>query len=208
MTRFLRLATRITALLTLLPLTTLQAATLPAIEAQQGAVVSEQRLASAVGLQILQAGGNAVDAAVAMGYALAVVNPCCGNIGGGGFMTLHLANGKNTFINFREKAPAAASADMYLNAQGELRPDSSLYGYLAVAVPGTVAGLDHALQRYGTLTRQLVMAPAIRLARQGFILTRGDTDIIDSQRSRLYADPLARVRFSGLMVARCSLAIA
>lgn len=105
MTRFLRLATRITALLTLLPLTTLQAATLPAIEAQQGAVVSEQRLASAVGLQILQAGGNAVDAAVAMGYALAVVNPCCGNIGGGGFMTLHLANGKNTFINFREKAP-------------------------------------------------------------------------------------------------------
>lgn len=94
MTRFLRLATRITALLTLLPLTTLQAATLPAIEAQQGAVVSEQRLASAVGLQILQAGGNAVDAAVAMGYALAVVNPCCGNIGGGGFMTLHLANGK------------------------------------------------------------------------------------------------------------------
>ncbi|WP_395755302.1 gamma-glutamyltransferase [Edwardsiella ictaluri] len=195
MTRFLRLATRITALLTLLPLTTLQAATLPVIEAQQGAVVSEQRLASAVGLPILQAGGNAVDAAVAMGYALAVVNPCCGNIGGGGFMTLHLANGKNTFINFREKAPAAASADMYLNAQVELRPDSSLYGYLAVAVPGTVAGLDHALQRYGTLTCQQVMAPAIRLARQGFILTRGDTDIIDSQRSRLCADPLARVRF-------------
>ncbi|AIJ07117.1 Gamma-glutamyltranspeptidase [Edwardsiella anguillarum ET080813] len=83
---------------------------------QLGAVVSEQRLASAVGLQILQAGGNAVDAAVAMGYALAVVNPCCGNIGGGRFMTLHLADGKNTLINFRERAPAAARADMYLGA--------------------------------------------------------------------------------------------
>lgn len=102
---------RITALLTRLSQVTLQAATLPAVEAQQDAVVSEQRLASAVGLQILQAGGHVIDTAVAMRYALAVVNPYCGNIGGG-FMTLHLADGKNTVINFRE----LISADMYLDA--------------------------------------------------------------------------------------------
>lgn len=195
MNRFPSLSAGLTALLTLIFPSLLPAATLPAVEARQGAVVSEQRLASAVGVQILQAGGNAVDAAVATGYALAVVNPCCGNIGGGGFMTLHLADGKNTFINFRERAPAAASADMYLDDQGALRPGSSLYGPLAVAVPGTVAGLDHALQRYGTLSRQQVMAPAIHLAQHGFILTRGDTDIIDSKREQLYADPLARQRF-------------
>ena len=85
-------------------------------------VVSSQHLASEAGVEILQAGGNAVDAAVAVGYALAVVNPCCGNIGGGGFMTLHLADGRDRFIDFREMAPAAATADMYLDAQGKVRP--------------------------------------------------------------------------------------
>ena len=95
---------------------TVQAATLPAVEAANGMVVSAQRLASEAGVAILQQGGNAIDAAVAVGYAEAVVNPCCGNIGGGGFMVAHLANGRNVFVNFRETAPAAATPDMYLDA--------------------------------------------------------------------------------------------
>ncbi len=106
----------------------------------------------------------------AVGYAQAVVNPCCGNIGGGG-MTIHLADGKDLFINFRETAPAAASADMYLDKDGKLIKDASLYGYLASGVPGTVKGLDYALEKYGTMSRQQVMAPAIKLAREGFTLT-------------------------------------
>jgi gamma-glutamyltranspeptidase/glutathione hydrolase len=166
-----------------------QAASRPAVEAEHGMVVSSQRLASEVGVEILKAGGNAVDAAVAVGYAEAVVNPCCGNIGGGGFMVLHLADGRDTFINFREMAPAAASADMYLDAQGNVVKDASLLGYLAAGVPGTVLGLDTALKEYGTLPRAKVMAPAIRLARDGFVLTRGDTDILDLRAYRFRADP-------------------
>src|SRR5476649_549984 len=113
----------------------LYAASNPAVEAQNGMVVTSQYLASQVGVDILKMGGNAVDAAAAVGYAQAVVNPCCGNIGGGGFMTIHLADGRDTFINFREQAPAAASANMYLDASGKVINDSSLYGYLAVGVP-------------------------------------------------------------------------
>jgi gamma-glutamyltranspeptidase/glutathione hydrolase len=139
--------------------------------AASGMVVSENRIASAVGADILRSGGNAVDAAVAVGYALAVVNPCCGNIGGGGFMTIHLANGKDIFINFREKAPHAASKNMYLDQKGDVIPDLSVKGYLAVAIPGTVLGLDTALQKFGTMTRQQVMAPAIKLAADGFTVT-------------------------------------
>jgi gamma-glutamyltranspeptidase/glutathione hydrolase len=164
------------------------AASLPAVEAQHGMVVTSQRLASETGLAILKRGGNAVDAAVAVGYALAVVNPCCGNIGGGGFMTLHLADGRNVFINFRETAPAAASANMYLDAAGKVIKNASLDGYRAVGVPGTVLGLDSALQQYGTLSRAQVMAPAIKLARAGFILARADTDILHTSTERLRAD--------------------
>lgn len=137
-------------------------------------VVSEQQVASEVGADILKAGGNAIDAAVAVGYALAVVNPCCGNIGGGGFMTIHLQNGENVFLNFRERAPLAASKDMYLDKTGRVIPGKSTYGYLAVATPGTVLGLDTALQRYGTMTRRQVMAPAIRLAQDGYRVTATD----------------------------------
>src|SRR5471032_312152 len=120
----------------------LYAASNPAAEAKNGMVVTSQHLASQVGVDILKMGGNAIDAAVAVGYAQAVVNPCCGNIGGGGFMTVHLADGKDTFINFRETAPAAASADMYLDADGNVKKGASLYGYLAAGVPGTVLGMD------------------------------------------------------------------
>ena len=182
------------ALLALLIAAPVQAASLPAVEAQHFMVVSAQHLAADVGADILRAGGNAVDAAVAMGYAEAVVNPCCGNIGGGGFMTIHLADGSDHFINFREMAPAAARADMYLDADGKPRPGASLNGYLAAGVPGTVAGLDLALQRYGSLPRAQVMAPAIRLAGEGFVLLRGDTDILQHGTAKFRGQPnVARI---------------
>ncbi len=171
------------------PVNHLHAASLPATEAKQEMVVSAQHLAAEAGLEILKAGGNAVDAAAAIGYAEAVTNPCCGNLGGGGFMTLHLADGSDHFINFREKAPAAATAAMYLDAAGELRKGLSLNGYLAAGVPGTVAGIELAHDRYGKLSRAEVMAPAIKLARDGFILTRGDTDILQNATAKFRADP-------------------
>jgi len=146
----------------------------PPVEAADGMAVSSQRDASKAGAEILAAGGNAVDAAVAVGYALAVVHPCCGNIGGGGFATIHLANGKNTFINFREKAPAGASANMYLDADGNVVPGLSIHGYKAIGVPGTVMGMEKMLKEYGTMTRAQVMAPAIKLADEGYVLQDGD----------------------------------
>jgi gamma-glutamyltranspeptidase/glutathione hydrolase len=155
------------------------AAAPPAAEAKDGMVVSAQHAASDVGAAILRSGGNAIDAAVAVGYALAVTHPCCGNLGGGGFMIIHLANGKDTFINFREKAPLAATADMYLDAHGDPVSDKSLAGYPAVGVPGTVLGLETAREEYGTLPRATLLAPAIRLAEQGFVLTRGDIDALE-----------------------------
>ncbi len=184
MRRILLVATVITAAFQL----TAHAASEPAVEAQHAMVVSSQHLASQIGVQILKQGGNAVDAAVAVGYAQAVTNPCCGNIGGGGFMTLHLADGRDRFINFREKAPAGASANMYLDENGNVKPGESLYGYRAVGVPGTVAGLNLAERKYGKLTLKQVMAPAIALARDGFVLTRADTDILDTKAERFRAD--------------------
>lgn len=145
---------------------------------KQGMVVTEQHLASQIGADILRSGGNAVDAAVAVGYGLAVVHPCCGNIGGGGMMTLHLANGKNIFINFRERAPLAAMPNMFLDEKGNVIPGKSTNGYLAVAVPGTVMGLNAALKKYGTMTLKQVMVPAIDLAKNGFLLTSGDVNIL------------------------------
>ena len=141
-------------------------------------VVTSQHFASDVGAAILRQGGNAVDAAVAIGYALAVTHPCCGNLGGGGFMTIHLADGRNIFINFREKAPMAARADMFLDAQGNVLGNKSVDGYLAAGVPGTVMGLETARQKFGTLPRASLIAPAIKLAEEGFILTRGDVDVL------------------------------
>jgi gamma-glutamyltranspeptidase/glutathione hydrolase len=150
--------------------------------------VSPQKIASDVGAEILKQGGNAADAAVAVGYALAVVNPCCGNIGGGGFATLHLADGRNRFVNFREKAPEAATATMFLDAKGEVIKDASLKGYRAVGVPGTVMGLDYLLKTYGSLPRAAVMAPAIRLADQGFALDQGDADILSGAAASFAAE--------------------
>ena len=162
-----------------------------ALEAEHGMVVSAHRLASEAGVRVLLAGGNAVDAAVAVGYALAVVDPCCGNIGGGGFMTIHLADGRETFINFRETAPMAASATMYLDTEGRQIDDLSRHGYRAAAVPGTVMGLDHAGAKYGRLPRAALIAPAIALARDGFALSRADTDILEARADRFGRDPAA-----------------
>jgi len=161
----------LTALITLWLILTPDYCTAETTYFKNGMVASEHRLASAAGIEILNAGGNAVDAAVAVGYALAVVNPCCGNIGGGGFMLVHLANDKNITLNFREKAPLKANKTMFLDKQGNLIPNATTTGYLAVAVPGTVLGLETALKQYGTMTRQQVMAPAIRLAQYGYKVT-------------------------------------
>lgn len=139
--------------------------------------VSDQPLASEVGVNILNSGGNAIDAAVAMGYALAVVDSCCGNIGGGGFMLIHLANGKDTVINFREKAPAAISPNLFFDKDGK-QINSSTLGYLAVGVPGTVLGLNTALEKYGTLSLKQVMQPAIRLAEEGYTLQPHDARLL------------------------------
>ena len=150
----------------------------PAVGSQE-MVVSAQALATEVGLGILESGGNAVDAAVATAYALAVVHPCCGNLGGGGFMTIHLAEAdRDLVINFRERAPLAATKDMYLDQDGEVDHAKSLVGYLAVGVPGTVLGLDTALAKYGTMDRREVMAPAIALAKEGYVLTLADANIL------------------------------
>ncbi len=144
-------------------------------------VVSVHHLAADAGIEILKAGGNAVDAAVATGFALSVVFPFAGNLGGGGFMLVHLKTGKNTFIDFREEAPAAAGANMYLDAKGNIVPNASTIGYRAIAVPGSVAGLAYAEKKYGRLTLARVMAPAIRLATDGFPLT--------DEEARFLADP-------------------
>ena len=150
------------------------AALLGMVTAPHAMVVTEQHLASQAGLDVLRAGGNAVDAAVAVGYALAVVDPCCGNIGGGGFMLIRMHDGRERFIDFREKAPLRASRNMYLDAKGDVVPGRSTEGWLAIGVPGTVMGFDRALKEYGTLPRAQVMASAIRLARDGFVLQSGD----------------------------------
>jgi gamma-glutamyltranspeptidase / glutathione hydrolase len=140
------------------------------VHASHGIVVSVHELASHAGVQIMKQGGNAVDAAVATGFALAVVHPAAGNLGGGGFMLVRMADGKVHFVDFREKAPAAASANMYLDSQGDVTDDPWL-GYRAIGVPGSVAGLVYAETNFGKLTLAQVMAPAIKLARDGYALT-------------------------------------
>ncbi|HZU11142.1 MAG TPA: gamma-glutamyltransferase [Pseudacidobacterium sp.] len=134
-------------------------------------VVSIHHLATDAGVEVLKEGGNAVDAAVATGFALAVVHPAAGNIGGGGFMLIHLHDGKSTFLDYREKAPLAASVNMYLDGKGNVIPDMSIVGHKAIGVPGSVAGMTYAEKKYGKLTLARVMEPAIRLASEGFVLT-------------------------------------
>jgi gamma-glutamyltranspeptidase/glutathione hydrolase len=141
------------------------------VRTKHAMVVSVHHLATDAGVEILKDGGNAIDAAVATGFALAVVHPVAGNIGGGGFMLAHFAAGNSTFIDYRERAPLAATANMYLDAKGNVIPDASITGYKAIGVPGSAAGMVYAEKKYGKLPLSKVMAPAIKLASQGFVLT-------------------------------------
>jgi gamma-glutamyltranspeptidase/glutathione hydrolase len=150
------------------------------VRARHGMVVSVHHLASDAGLEVLRAGGNAVDAAVATGFALAVVHPGAGNLGGGGFLLLRTHDGQATFIDYREKAPLAATETMYQDAQGNIIPEesllSSVIGYRSIATPGSVAGLAYAERKYGKLGLARVMAPAIKLAADGFVLSAEEAE--------------------------------
>jgi gamma-glutamyltranspeptidase / glutathione hydrolase len=165
------------------------------VAGENGMVVTAQHLATHVGVDVLKAGGNAVDAAVAVGYALAVVYPAAGNLGGGGFMTVQLADGRKTFLDFREKAPLAATADMYLDKDGKVIEGLSAKGHLAVGVPGTVSGMETALSKYGTLKRAQVIAPAIKLAENGFELEQGDIDLLHTATGEFEKDKDLRAIF-------------
>ena len=162
------------------------------VRAQHGMVVSVHHLAADAGIEIMKSGGNAVDAAVATGFALAVVHPLAGNLGGGGFLLLRTHDGRATFIDFREEAPLAATADMYLGKDGNVLPasdpNSSITGYRSIATPGSVAGLAYAEKKYGKLGLKKVVAPAIRLAEDGFVLTEEETHELRSPGLAQFAD--------------------
>ncbi len=153
------------------------------VRAENGMVVSADSIASKIGLQILKEGGNAIDAAVATGFALAVTFPYAGNIGGGGFMIIHLEDGKNLTIDFREKAPSSAYKDMYLDETGKVKPEMSLEGWSSSGVPGSVAGLIYALDNYGTMPLGKVIRPAINLAENGFRVNRSFAASLNSYKN-------------------------
>jgi len=157
-----------------------------AVRGTKAMVVSDEALADQAGIEILKQGGNAVDAAAAVGFALAVVEPAAGNIGGGGFMLIRLANGRTTFVDYRETAPKRASRDMYKLADGTYEPAGSTVGYRAVAVPGTVAGLALAVRNFGKLTLPLDLQPAIRLADQGFAVSGALARSLDEKSRKLF----------------------
>ena len=172
-----------------------QAASPEPVAADHAMVVTAHRLATQAGLDVLREGGNAIDAAVAVGYALAVTFPEAGNLGGGGFMTVRLADGSTRFLDFRETAPGAARADMYLDKAGNVMPGKSARGWLAAGVPGTVAGLEYARIHWGTRPRAQLLAPAIRLAGDGFALDRGDAEMLNEAADELGKDPASAAIF-------------
>ncbi|THA01813.1 gamma-glutamyltransferase [Rodentibacter pneumotropicus] len=156
------------------------------IYAKNGMVASEQAIATQVGVEILKQGGNAVDAAVAVGFALAVVLPNAGNIGGGGFMVLHNEKtGEDLALDFRETAPLKASRDMYLDANGQVEDGKSLFTHFAVGVPGTVAGMEMALKKWGTMPLHKVLEPAIKLAEEGFPISQTLANLLDTEKEVL-----------------------
>jgi len=150
------------------------------VRAAHGMVASSSALASEAGVEIMKEGGNAIDAAVATGFALAVVHPQAGNLGGGGFMLIRLHDGATHFIDYREAAPARATATMYQDASGNVIPDLSRVGYKAIGVPGSVKGLVYAEKHFGKLGLARVMAPAIRLASEGYTLGYGEATLMDT----------------------------
>lgn len=157
-----------------------------------GMVVTDVELGSQAGVEILKRGGNAVDAAVATAFALAVAEPAAGNIGGGGFMLIRLADGKTSFLDYRETAPGKATRDMYIGKDGKLDEEASVFGYRSVAVPGTVAGLELALKTYGTMKLADVMGPAIRLAEEGFVVSEKLAAELEEESLGLEAFPASK----------------
>jgi gamma-glutamyltranspeptidase / glutathione hydrolase len=170
----------------------LQGASRPPVRAKQGMVASSEKLASQIGIDTLKKGGNAVDAAVAVGFALAVTHPSAGNLGGGGFMMIRLASGDTACIDYRETAPAAASRDVYLDPAGQVVPKASTQGYRASGVPGTPAGLCLAQEKYGRLSLQAVIQPAIELAEQGFPVSDSLSDSLRGAAPLLNVFPESR----------------
>lgn len=169
------------------------------VRAENGMVVAQEKLAARVGADILRQGGNAVDAAVATGFAMAVTYPRAGNIGGGGFMVIHLAGrNEDIAIDYRETAPQAATRDMFLSAEGKPDPDKSRNSALAIGVPGTVAGLALALEKYGSgkFTLAQILKPAIDLARDGFIVTDDTSDTLSDMYRRMSRWPNSAKTFS------------
>ncbi len=164
--------------------------------ADNGMVASQEAVATRVGVEVLRAGGNAVDAAAAVGFALAVTLPRAGNLGGGGFMLIHLAeSGETVALDYRETAPAGATRDMYLDAEGEVDKERARFSHLSVGVPGTVAGLALAVERYGRLPLAQVLAPAIRLAAEGIVVTRDLARSLEQRRERLARWPASAAIF-------------
>jgi gamma-glutamyltranspeptidase / glutathione hydrolase len=163
-----------------------------AVRGAHGMVATDEELGSQAGVEILKRGGNAVDSAVAVAFALAVVEPSAGNIGGGGFMLVRLADGRTTFFDYREVAPGKASRNMYIKSDGTLDKELSVIGYKSVAVPGTVAGLEMALKTYGKLKLADVLAPAIHLAEDGFPVSEKLARQLDGERAELQQFNLSR----------------
>ncbi|HXW41511.1 MAG TPA: gamma-glutamyltransferase [Xanthobacteraceae bacterium] len=159
----------------------------PAVTAEHGMVVAQEAIAARIGADILRQGGNAIDAAVAVGFAMAVTYPRAGNIGGGGFMVIHRAGGEDTTIDYREMAPAAIDAQSFLDAQGNADPQKSRASALAIGVPGTVAGLALAAEKYGSgrFTLAELIAPAIALARDGIAVADDTADSLPDDQPRL-----------------------
>src|SRR5258708_39832347 len=163
-----------------------------AVRPSHGMVATDEELGSQAGVEILKHGGNAVDADVAVAFALAVVEPAAGNIGGGGFMLIRLADGKTNFFDYREVAPGKATRDMYIDKDGKLDEEAPIIGYKSVAVPGTVAGLELVLKKYGTMKLADVMTPAIRLAEEGFAVSAKLAHQLEEERPRLEKFPASQ----------------
>jgi gamma-glutamyltranspeptidase/glutathione hydrolase len=163
-----------------------------AVRGAKAMVATDEELGSKAGVEILKRGGNAVDAAVTVAFALAVVEPAAGNIGGGGFMLVRLADGRSTFLDYREVAPGAATRNMYIKPDGKLDGEASVIGYKSVAVPGTVAGLELALKTYGTMKLAEVMGPAIRLAENGFAVSEKLEQEFQRHKTDLERFPVSR----------------
>ena len=195
MTRLHFVSSRLIAAVAAVVCTAVYAASVAPVGGEHGMVVTAHRLAPNVGVDVLRRGGNAVDAAVAVGYAMAVVYPAAGNLGGGGFMTIQLVDGRKTFLDFRESAPLAATPNMYLDSAGNVIKGASTKGHLAVGVPGSVAGLEYAREEYGTRSRGALIAPAIGFAERGFVLDDGDIALFATATDDFRDDPATAAIF-------------